>query len=59
MKYSEIYIRNGFRVDLLVDNATTHTKALIVLKELFEFIRYIREELRVLGVKYVEFNHKN
>jgi hypothetical protein len=29
MNYSEIIIRNGFRVDLLVDNATTHTKALI------------------------------
>ena len=29
MKYSQVFIDHGFRVDLLVDNATTHTKALV------------------------------
>ena len=29
MKYSQVFINNGFKADILVDNATTHTKALI------------------------------
>ena len=29
MKYSQVFIDNGFKVDILVDNATTHTKALV------------------------------
>ncbi len=51
MKYSEIFIRNGFRVDLLVDNATTHTKALI---DISMFAKSINRACPVNEIKWFE-----
>jgi len=51
MEYSEIFIRNGFREYLLVDNVTTHTKALI---DISMFAKSTNRACPVIEIKWFE-----